>query len=293
MKSYAYTGLLAVATLFLLASAPAPKKFDYFAYVPSGDLFHEDGKSYTSISGFFMATTEVTNAQYRTFLEDLKRQGREEELGLARVNERGWNDSNNYSEQMAKVYFSHPAYDNYPVVNVSSEGAQLYCLWLAEKYNAVYPESEVHIRIPTPDEWAYAAKGGHRMAPYPWGGYYVKNAKGCYLLNFNHDEAEEIGADGGVYTLPATAYFPNDYGLYQMSGNVAEMTSDGSAMGGHWFSKSIEEVKTTSKASFLGSSPFVGFRPVMTIGKQTKEVNWSSFNPNKTYKKLLKELETD
>lgn len=292
MKSYAYTGLLMVVSLLFLASASAPKKFDYFVFVPSGELFHEDGKSYTSISGFFMSSTEVTNAQYRSFLEDLEEQGRSEELALSQVNQEGWRDGKGYNEPMVKVYFDHPAYDDYPAVNISYEGAKLYCQWLAEKYNAFHPETTVEVRLPSPQEWTYAAKGGHRLAPYPWGGYYVKNAKDCYLLNFNHEKASSIGEDGGDYTTTATSYFPNDYGLYNMSGNVAEMTDADVAMGGHWFSKSVEEVKTVSQMKIDGPSRYVGFRPLMTI-QATRETNWSNFNPNKTYKKLLRQLESD
>jgi gliding motility-associated lipoprotein GldK len=79
-------------------------------------------------------------------------------------------------------------------------------------------------RLPTEHEWEYAARGGRDNAPYPWGGPYIRNSKGCLLANFKPGRGN-YPEDGGLYTVKADAYYPNDYGLYNMSGNVAEWTS--------------------------------------------------------------------
>jgi gliding motility-associated lipoprotein GldK len=52
----------------------------------------------------------------------------------------------------------------------------------------------------------------------------VLNKKGCYLANFKPQRGN-YAADGGLYTVPVDKYWPNDYGLYNMSGNVSEWTS--------------------------------------------------------------------
>lgn len=130
-----------------------------------------------------------------------------------------------YNEPMARNYFWHPAYDDYPVVGVNWKMAKAFCHWRSELWN-MYQGEEVNterFRLPTESEWEYAARGGRDLAPYPWGGYYIRNAKGCLLANFKPGRGN-YPEDGGLTTVKADAYFPNDYGLYCMSGNVAEWT---------------------------------------------------------------------
>lgn len=54
--------------------------------------------------------------------------------------------------------------------------------------------------------------------------YYLRNKKGCLLANFKPGRGN-YAEDGGFYTVRADAYWPNDYGLYNMAGNVAEWTN--------------------------------------------------------------------
>jgi gliding motility-associated lipoprotein GldK len=78
--------------------------------------------------------------------------------------------------------------------------------------------------LPTEAQWEYAARGGRSQVPYPWGGPYLRNKKGCLLANFKPGRGN-YPEDGGLYTVRADAYWPNDFGLYNMAGNVAEWTS--------------------------------------------------------------------
>ena len=134
-----------------------------------------------------------------------------------------------YNEPMTRNYFWHPAFDDYPVVGVNWKMAKAFCGWrtqLWNMYRASGKNGEVNseeFRLPFETEWEYAARGGHDLAPYPWGGYYTRNAKGCLLANFKPGRGNYV-EDGGQYTVKADAYFPNDFGLYNMAGNVSEWT---------------------------------------------------------------------
>ena len=131
-----------------------------------------------------------------------------------------------YNEPYTRNYFSHPAFDDYPVVGINWKQAKAFCHWRTQLWNSFKAETEPNteaFRLPTESEWEYAARGGRDLAPYPWGGYYIRNAKGCLLANFKPGRGN-YPEDGGLYTVKADAYFPNDYGLYNMAGNVSEWT---------------------------------------------------------------------
>jgi len=135
--------------------------------------------------------------------------------------------SYSYNEPMARNYFWHPAFDDYPVVGVDWNMANAFCYWRTQLWNRYEAGRQgvntEDFRLPTEFEWEYAARGGHDNSPFPWGGYYVRNSKGCILANFKPGRGN-YPEDGGMYTVKADAYFPNDYGLYNMAGNVAEWT---------------------------------------------------------------------
>jgi gliding motility-associated lipoprotein GldK len=133
-----------------------------------------------------------------------------------------------YNEPMAKQYYSHPAFGNYPVVGVNWKQATAFCEWRTQTLNSWLigkkRSTETDFRLPTEAEWEYAARGGRSQSPYPWGGPYLRNRKGCLLANFKPGRGN-YPEDGGFYTVRADAYWPNDFGLYCMAGNVAEWTS--------------------------------------------------------------------
>ena len=133
-----------------------------------------------------------------------------------------------YNEPMTKKYYSHPAYGNYPVVGVSWKQATAFCEWRTMYLNSFLESkkrmTESDFRLPTEAEWEFAARGGRSQVPYPWGGPYLRNKKGCLLANFKPGRGN-YPEDGGFYTVRADAYWPNDFGLYNMAGNVAEWTS--------------------------------------------------------------------
>ncbi|MEP7229550.1 MAG: SUMF1/EgtB/PvdO family nonheme iron enzyme [Ginsengibacter sp.] len=143
-----------------------------------------------------------------------------------------------YNEPMAKQYFSHPAFGNYPVVGVTWKQATAFCEWRTQYLNSYLVNknrsTESPFRLPTEAQWEYAARGGRSQSPYPWGGPYLRNKKGCLLANFKPGRGN-YPEDGGFYTVRADAYWPNDFGLYNMAGNVAEWTSSLYYEGGYNF----------------------------------------------------------
>lgn len=134
-----------------------------------------------------------------------------------------------WNEDYSRSYFSSPAFDNYPVVGVSWRQARAFCVWRSNMLNN-YLEginySKVNdFRLPTESEWEYAARGGISGESYPWGGPYVRNPNGCFLANYEPLKGA-YDDDGGVRTLMVGHYAPNDFGLYDMAGNVSEWCLD-------------------------------------------------------------------
>ncbi|MBU0486922.1 MAG: SUMF1/EgtB/PvdO family nonheme iron enzyme [Bacteroidetes bacterium] len=134
-----------------------------------------------------------------------------------------------YNEPQTKMYFWHPAYDHYPVVGVSWKQARAFSIWRTQLYNGFRRYNAEYFvqdwRLPTESEWEYAARGGLKESMYPWGGYYATNYKGCYIANFKPLRGNYI-PDGGFYPLIVANNEPNEWGLYDMAGNVAEWTSN-------------------------------------------------------------------
>ena len=132
------------------------------------------------------------------------------------------------NEPMAQGYFVHPAYNNYPVVGVTWRQARAFTVWRT-RYNDAYRESKkipkrLPYQLPSEAEFEYAARGGRTGTTYPWGGPYPRNAKGCLMANFKPGRGN-YADDGGAFTVNVKSYFPNDFGLYNIAGNVAEWTS--------------------------------------------------------------------
>ena len=146
--------------------------------------------------------------------------------------------SYSYNEPMAKKYFSHPAFGNYPLVGVTWKQATAFCEWRTHYLNSFLESkkrsAESDFRLPTEAQWEYAARGGRSQAQFPWGGPYLRNRKGCLLANFKPGRGN-YPEDGGFYTVRADAYWPNDFGLYNMAGNVSEWTSSLYYEGGYNF----------------------------------------------------------
>lgn len=229
----------------------------------------------------YAAETEVTNAQYELFLQDLLKNRDFDQLALCRTTKTDWRAllPENLRSLSDEVVFKNgnPDDGEAPVENISHESAQHYCDWITKVYNASTAKKKfkkVLFRLPTQEEWILAASGGLKDEPYPWpGGYYVRNSRGCYLCNMNATEPcgdcasdKEGGAnDGGFFPVHATSYFPNAFGLYCVSGNVAEMVQEpGITKGGSWKDAAYFcQIRTINK--YTEPAPSIGFRVFMEV----------------------------
>jgi formylglycine-generating enzyme required for sulfatase activity len=258
---------------------PSIPKPDGFVLIPTGSFKYND--SLKQVKSFYMSATEISNLQYRTFLNDLKKQGRFADFDSAGVDSNKWAG---VDSPFVKYYFNHPAYNDYPVVNITRKGAELYCEWLTKTYKDNYHVNiKATFRLPMEYEWMYAAYAGRKFAIFPWG-YGLKSKKGWSLCNYRLVPQDNIHVNdngtivliqnpddvqyAGYITTPVTSYWPNKWGLYNMSGNVAEMLSEpGRTKGGSWHSGGydvrIDAIDFYS--GFREGSPYIGFRPVMSI----------------------------
>jgi formylglycine-generating enzyme required for sulfatase activity len=288
MKVILLTSTFLLSLLFVSFNANPSKKESFkndFTYVPSGTFEYNNKK--ISVYAFYMLKGEVTNKQYRNFLKDLKANKREKDYQLAVPDTTQWNSISALNKPMVNLYFNHPFYDNYPVVNVTKKGAELYCIWLTKQMRKKYPKQNFNdFRLPTKAEWVYAAKADHKNAPYPWGNASLTNSKGCYLANYKLTGDENIRRDennnlvvvqplvndktyNASYTVSVWSYLPNKFGLYNMSGNVAEMVANEDVvMGGSWNDPGFD-IQVTSEKEFKSPNPTVGFR-VITSFNQSK-----------------------
>lgn len=229
----------------------------------------------------FVCKYEVSNSEYQFFLNELKVDDAKKAEQF-KVDSLKWLNSTQYQQPMSAYYHLHPAFKNYPVVCISYEAATAYCNWLTEYYNndAKRKFKKVKFYLPSEEEWMKVANNGDRNKIYPWSDFYLRNKNGEFLCNFKHvsdafisydNEREEYkiipeARASNSYTSPVKSFQAIEpYGIYNMSGNVAEMVSEkGIAKGGSYNSTGYD-VRISSQMKYSESSPEVGFRVFMKV----------------------------
>lgn len=163
------------------------------------------GKVQVAINAFYVGQFEVTNGQYKAFLNDLPTTQRNEMLP----------DSAAWNQEIGvpwDTYFNSENFNDYPVVAVNWDQAQAFAEWAG-------------LRLPAESEWEFAARSGVSGRIYPWDGLDIRSRRtGQIMANFA--PGGDYSNDGFVLTSPVGIFPPNNFRLYDIAGNVAEWCQD-------------------------------------------------------------------
>lgn len=234
-------------------------------------------KHTVTVDGFWMDATEVTNAQFREFVEatgylttaeqkpdweELKKQLPQgtpppsDELLVASslvftqpAYKVSLHDANQWWSWVPGADWRHPegpgssieGKDDWPVVHVSWDDAVAYAQWAGK-------------RLPTEAEWEWAARGGLENSTYPWGNEHVDAGKpkaNTWQGSFPYKNTvwDQYSGAAPVKSFPANAY-----GLYDMAGNVWEWCSD-------WYSHDYYKTINRAKGTINQKGPDRSYDP--------------------------------
>lgn len=219
-----------------------------------------------TIASFYMDETEVANIHWLEYMFYVELDSSEEVYKSVIPDTTVWRHELSYNDPYVSHYLRYPGFRYYPVVGVSWQQANDYCKWRTEVINielaeqlglydaieygetlplesgAVIPD----VRLPTEAEWEYAAQGlvGTQFLGnenfvhnriYPWDGHWLRypygKKLGRFYANFKRGRGDYAGIagslnDAAMVTTHIYDNFPNDYGLYNIAGNVNEWVLD-------------------------------------------------------------------
>ena len=240
------TERLTVGEKLLIPKISSSSAYANMVLIPAGEFQmgsndgEEDEKPVHAVylDAFCIDKYEVTNAKYKVFV-DANPEWQKDQIPRAYHDGsylQHWNE-NNYPEGRG----------NYPFVNVSWYAAMAYAQWAGK-------------RLPTEAEWEKAARGGLAGQKYPWGNL-IDSDKANYGWNIGD-------------TTPVGRYAPNDYGLYDMAGNVWEWCFDKYynvetsrvLRGGSW-GNAAQHVRCANRVNYAPSETynFLGFRCARSV----------------------------
>ena len=246
--------------LLINCSEKTDKEIEGMVWIPGGSfyqgalvndtlaLLHEKPRHLVHIDGFYMDISPVTNKEFKNFVKEtgyITTAERDVNWGeLAKQLPPGTEKPHDSLLKAGSLIFSKTkkpitdfgdfsqwwkwkiganwkkprgdndisGKDNYPVVHISYEDALSYCKW-ADK------------RLPTEAEWEYAARANRDDAIYYWGNDHdsLKYKANTWEGQFPFENSK---IDGYENLAPIKSFPANDFGLYGMSGNVWEWTSD-------------------------------------------------------------------
>jgi len=208
-------------------------------YLPGGDFLKgtEDKEGFkddkegpvqlTSVKPFYIDKAVVSNEEFKEFVEETGYVTDAEKYGWSFVFYKFLSKIQMKASiqlqpapwwfAVKNAYWYQPEGENsdildrlhHPVVHVSWNDALAFCKWIGK-------------RLPTEEEWEYAARGGLEQKKYPWGDQLHPNGEHhCNIWQGDFPKANTL-EDGYLGTAPVDSFPPNGYGLYNISGNVWE-----------------------------------------------------------------------
>ena len=204
---------------------------DYFDGKKPNVLDNEETASITLTDDYYIGQFEVTRAQFRRFVEEAKY------VTDAEMLEGGYG----YNEEMKKFEGRDKKYtwqntgvssagERHPVTNVSRNDARKFCEWLTKKCDGKVKLREV--RLPGEAEWEFACRAGS-AGRFCCGDDDERLAEFANIADANWKEklggpnAKAIKAsDGYAFAAPVGQFKPNNFGVYDMHGNVWEWCDD-------------------------------------------------------------------
>lgn len=246
-----------------------------------------------NVDSFYLCNHEVSNLEYREFINSVRKDSGDlykkflPDTSL-------WNDALTYGQEYIEWYFRHPAYNNYPVVGITHEQAKAYCAWLTKKYmdNEKRKFKNAVFKLPTINQWTYAAKGGaEALIPFKNGkltdkkGEYQASFRSIDQLNIRNNEINYncqhkratsrfslklTCSNNQIVPLPIFSNPKSHYNLYKLAGNVEEYVAEkGITKGGGWKDTGyfLQNCVSQTYDSTNAVSTDRGFRVAMEIVK--------------------------
>lgn len=254
-----------------------------FRYIPSGhflfgDRLNPQEPHYVWLTGYFISAFEVTNAEFREFINDAN--GYASDANWTEAGRR-WKAAN-ATQATAKAADHTDARfveADQPVVQVNWFEASAYCRWLTQRIGG----GKWIVALPSEAEWEKAARGPDSF-DYALG-MQISDAE-ARLYNWKKNPSATVTVVGWRKT--PLAYTPNRYGLFHMTGNAAEWTQTAArafnrqhpfaddernhddtpgprvVRGGSWYSAAISTLSIAYRETFPPevSTPYLGFRVV-------------------------------
>jgi len=241
---------------------------------------------------------ETTNLDYLLFMEDVQKRMNPSVYGMVFPDTVRWRDPGSYNEPYVQYYLRHPAYANYPLVNVNYEQANFYINWLTQQYNN-NPKRQfkkVAFKLPTKSEWQQAATANDKKNKFPWGDSIVDKPTNMVVNYCEKEYTEKVWFDTIIsnegkrikatdsievktnchpigqfnYMMPVNLKKAKQSknGLYHVAGNVSEMINiKGECAGGNYRSNEFW-LRVDSPNEFHPSyvaCPLIGFRVFMQV----------------------------